>query len=228
MDSNLSVLEKMNKIFAKCSFEYNNCIVSKEKLLLQYKRFILDSINSDSKYNLVFHTGSDCFDIFGIILVSMLCICCNEIEPEDILNRIKEEEMLVIYKNCKYRYYGVIDDNCNIEYKKNTIVLIKEDKYEKIYVSKKNINQIIPYEGSSNSTSSCGIKKKSNIREDFFIKVLEMNKQSIPSIIESAFVILTQRIYAEELFKNIFVLFDDDKNKISLNELVFASYYSEN
>ena len=207
-------------IFKKCDIAIDGDIISKEQLMQFYKSFLNDVVDDDlTKTGVIMHTGSICFDAMLIIAAALSCILNNDYDAEETISSLKQGD-IVIYGKGKYYFEGieVIDEQ-------NAIIHIKDDKKNAFHLPKSMWNLLTPYYGNSKKSGGNGIKKNDKIT-GFYQNVLNVDKKDIPSVIDSSAVIVMSRERAEYLFSNLSIISDHTLYK--LNELVTASYFSEN
>ena len=220
--------EMMYRIFKKCEIQIEGQTISKELLLKTFGDFLTQTIaKRDHSIGLVMHTRSLCFDVVLITYATIFNLISNKAETMDIVSSFSEGDT-VLYgqpKKCRYIFKGFIDGSeIGTEKGKKFIKLVQSEISTK-YVPEKEWRNIEPYNGDSSRMDGTGIKKKTSLRDVFYVDVLGFEKENIPSILDTSCVIVAPREHADFLVKNISLLFN--KKQISLLELITASYFTE-
>ena len=220
--------EIMYRVFEKCEIQIEGQTISKELLLKTFGDFLTQTIaKRDHNIGVVMHTGSICFDVVLITYATILNLISNKAETMDIISSFSEGDT-VLYgqpKKCRYIFKGFIEGSeIGTEKGKKFIKLVQSEISTK-YVSEKEWRNIEPYNGDSVRMDGRGIKKKTSLRDDFYVDVLDFKKENIPSILDTSCVIVAPREHTDYLVKNISLGFN--KKKINLLELVTASYFTE-
>lgn len=218
----------MYRVFEKCEIQIEGQTISKELLLKTFGDFLTQTIaKRDHNIGLVMHTGSLCFDVVLITYATIFNLISNKAETMDIVSSFSEGDT-VLYgqpKKCRYIFKGFIDGSeIGTEKGKKFIKLVQSEISTK-YVPEKEWRNIEPYNGDSFRMDGRGIRKKTSLRDVFYVDVLGFEKENIPSILDTSCVIVAPREHADFLVKNISLLFN--KKQISLLELVTASYFTE-
>ena len=209
-------------IFKKCDIAIDGDIISKEQLMQFYKSFLNDVVDDDlTKTGVIMHTGSICFDAMLIITATLSCILNNDYDAVETIYGLKPDDLIIFGKE-KYYFKSIEKNSDGVE----TIVIELRDKSKLVRKLPKTMwNQLTPYYGNSKKSGGYGIKKNNKITA-FYQNVLNVDKKDIPSVIDSSAVIVMSKERAEYLFSNLSIISDHTLYK--LNELVTASYFSEN
>ena len=220
--------EIMYQIFEKCEIQIEGQTISKELLLKTFGDFLTQTIaKRDHNIGLIMHTGSICFDVVLITYATILNLISNKAETGDVVDSFSDGDT-VLYgqtKKCRYIFKGFIDGSEIGRDKGKKFIKLVQSEISTKYVPEKEWRNIEPYNGDSVRMDGRGIRKKTSIRDDFYIDVLGFEKENIPSILDTSCVIVAPREHADFLVKNISLLFN--KKQISLLELITASYFTE-
>lgn len=218
----------MKRVLSKCNIAYEGHIISKEQLMRAYALFLLQTmVKKEHNVGMVLHTGSICFDVMLVVYTAIINMISNSTQSKDVVASLNVGD-IVIYgtkKREKYKFKGITDDiELGPEYKGVKYVLLEQDGDTR-GVPENEWRNIEPYYGSVNALDGRGIKNNKEIKDDFYQEVLGYVKEDIPSVVDTSSVVVTSRLQADQLIKNITIGFGD---KIaSLLDLVTASYFSE-
>jgi len=220
--------EIMYRVFEKCEIQIEGQTISKELLLKTFGDFLTQTIaKRDHNIGVVMHTGSLCFDVVLITYATILNLISNKAETGNMVNSFSDGDT-VLYgqqKKCRYIFKGFIDGSeIGREKGEKLIKLVQGEGFD-TYLPEKRWRYIEPYNGDSVRMDGRGIRKKTSLRDDFFVDVLDFEKENIPSILDTSCVIVAPREHTDYLVKNISLGFN--KKKIKLLELVTASYFTE-
>lgn len=218
----------MYRVFEKCEIQIEGQTISKELLLKTFGDFLTQTIaKRDHNIGLVMHTGSLCFDVVLITYATIFNLISNKAETMDIVSSFSEGDT-VLYgqpKKGRYIFNGFIDGVEIGREKGEKVIKLAQNETSFTYVPEKCWRYIEPYNGDSVRMDRRGIRKKTSTRDDFYVDVLDFEKENIPSILDTSCVIVAPREHADFLVKNISLLFN--KKQINLLELVTASYFTE-
>lgn len=220
--------EIIYQVFEKCEIQIEGQTISKELLLKTFGDFLTQTIaKRDHNIGLVMHTGSLCFDVVLITYATILNLISNKAETVDIISSFSEGDTVLHGQTKKKRYIfkGFVDGSEIAREKGKKFIKLVQSEISTKYVSEKEWRNIEPYNGDSVRMDGRGIRKKTLIRDDFYVDVLGFEKKNIPGILDTSCVIVAPREHADFLVKNISLLFN--KKQISLLELITASYFTE-
>ena len=222
--------ELMKKIIEKCEIQLEGLTISKERLMELFVSFLQQTIEK-RKHNvgIVLHTGSMCFDVILILQAIVTNIAANESDTTEMITSIQVGDVVLYGQKKKQRYIfkGIIEGKalggtCG---EGRYIELSQNKNNEQRYVGEKSWHLIEPYNGKSTQLDGRGIRKMETLRDDFFVEVLNYEREKIPSILDTSSVIVLSRDKANFLMKNIGIKFGT--KTIRLLELVTASYFTE-
>ena len=210
----------------KCDIYYRKELISKEIIIKKYMSFLAESlITREHSVYFSLHTGSLCFDIISVIYLLLDCLSYNIVTNDDIVSSLRKGD-IIIFKGKRYRWQGVETRDDKL------YMIIEQDGRGKNggtvnrLLLENNKHYIKPYYGNSQTTDGRGIRKQQNNREDFLSYVFGINKEEIPTQFFMSTIIVAERKKFEELFKQIRIKYNNDK-EIRLLELVPAAYYTD-
>lgn len=219
---------KIYEVLKKIEIRIQGQTISKEKLLKSFGQYLSQTFSKrDHNIGLIMHTGSVCFDAMLVTYAMIFNLISNKVETGDVVNSFSEGDIVLYGQNKKSRYFfgGFVDGSeIRAEIGKKYIKLTQGGTSVN-YIPEKSWRNIEPYNGDSVRMDGRGIRKKSSLRDDFFVEVLGFTKENIPSVLDTSCVIVAPRDRVDYLVKNISLAFG--KKKISLLELVTASYFTE-
>ncbi len=220
--------EMMYRVFEKCEIQIEGQTVSKELLLKTFEAFLTQTIaKRDHNIGLIMHTGSVCFDAVLLTYATVLNLISNEAEAGDVVGSFAEGDMVLYGQTKKGRYIfkGFVDGSEIGGEKGRKFIKLAQSETSATYIPEKGWRNIEPYNGDSVRMDGRGIRKKTSMRDDFFVEVLGFEPENIPSILDTSSVIVAPRDRADYLVKNISLTFNE--KKIDLLDLITASYFTE-
>lgn len=210
----------------KCDIYYDDALISKEIIIKRYIEFF-DKVIAGKEHSVSFalHTGSLCFDVISIVAVTLGCLSYNRSTNDDIISQLQIGDM-VMYGNKRYRWKGLAEDN-GIKY----MVLVQDAKGKNGELIRKvpfirNKHLVKPYYGISSRTDGRGVRKSKTNREEFLSHVFEIPMADIPSLINVAVVIVSNKGDFSEICKRLNIVYGE-KKKIGLLDIVPAAYYTD-
>lgn len=209
----------------KCDIYYEDALISKENIIERYIDFF-DNVFADETHsvNFALHTGSICFDIISVVAVTLGCLSYNLWTNDDTISQLQIGDM-VMYENKRYHWKG-LEDIDGIKY----MVLGQDPKGkngESIRkVSLKRYKYLIkPYYGTSSLTDGRGVCKSKTNREEFLAHIFDIPIADVPSLINVAVVIVSNRGDFWEICKHLSIVYGENK-RIGLLDIVPAAYYT--
>ena len=217
----------LNSFYEKCKVAINGNIISDEKLLKEFVKYIREtSCAAEHNVGLVMHTGSDCFDVLMLVHSVIVSILCSSITTVDIIDDLEVGDT-VIYNDARYEFGGKTIMSHGRDSKSYVILYPSRGKKDKSYLPEQSWNQIMPYYGDAKTLGGRGIKAKhAKIREDFLIDVLGYKKTEISSQLDASTVFVTDKEHADFLASNVEIVFDG--KTLKLLDLVTASFLTDN
>lgn len=209
----------------KCDIYYEDALISKENIIERYIEFF-DNVFAGEKHsvNFALHTGSICFDIISVVAVTLGCLSYNLWTNDDIIFRLQIGDM-VMYENKRYRWKG-LEDIDGIKY----MVLGQDPKGKngesiRRVCLKRYKHLIKPYYGTSSLTDGRGVRKSKTNREEFLSHIFDIPIADVPSLINVAVVIVSNRGDFWEICKHLSIVYGE-KKRIGLLDIVPAAYYT--
>lgn len=209
----------------KCDIYYEDALISRESIIERYIAFF-DKIIAGETYsvNFALHTGSICFDVISVVAVTLGCLSYNLWTNDDIISQLQIGDM-VMYKNKRYRWKGLEDGN-GTKY----MVLVQDAKGKNGELTRKlpfmrNKHLVKPYYGTSSRTDGRGVRKPKTNREEFLSYIFDIPIADIPSLINVAVVIVSNRGDFSEICKHLSIVYGE-KKRIGLLDIVPAAYYT--
>lgn len=220
--------ERIYEVFKKFEIRIQGQTISKEKLLKSFGQYLTQTFSKrDHNVGLIMHTGSVCFDAMLVTYAMIFNLISNKAETRDVINSFSEGDIVLYGQNKKSRYFfsGFADGSEFGTESGKKYIKLTQGGTSVNYIPEKSWRNIEPYNGDSVRMDGRGIRKKTSLRDDFFVEVLGFTKENIPSVLDTSCVIVAPRDRVDYLVKNISLIFD--KKKISLLELATASYFTE-
>lgn len=212
-------------LIGKCEIYYGAALISREKIIEEYAKFFSETLTvKEHTVSFALHTGSICFNIISVVVAALACFIHNIASNDDIIANLQPGD-IVVYRNKRYRW---ISPECVIKGEK--YMVMEQDGNGKNgnlkqYVPVKNKYLIKPYYGTSTITDGRGVRKKKSSREDFLSYVFDISIEEVPSVTETAVVIVANRNGFLEIYKNIRIVYAENK-QVMLEDIVPAAYYT--
>lgn len=221
----MSANNLISAMLDKCDIYYDGALISKESIIERYIEFFDKVIaNEEHSVNFALHTGSICFDVISVVAVTLGCFSYNLQTNDDIISRLQIDAM-VMYKNERYRWKG-LEDIDGIKY----MVLAQDAKGkngEPIWKVPfmRNKHLVKPYYGTSSLTDGRGVRKSKTNREEFLSYIFDVPMADVPSLINVAVVIVSNRGDFSEICRHLSIVYGE-KKRIGLLDIVPAAYYT--
>ncbi len=215
----------INIILSKCDIYFKDALISKESIIENYISFF-DKVFAGEEHSISFalHTGSICFDVISIVAVTLGCLSYNLWTNDDIISQLQIGDM-VMYENKRYRWKGLEDSN-GTKY----MVLVqdakgKNGKFIRKVPFMRYKHLVKPYYGTSSLTDGRGVRKPKTNREEFLSHIFDIPIADVPSLINVAVVIVSNRGDFSEICKHLSIVYGE-KKRIGLLDIVPAAYYT--
>ena len=214
----------ISNMLDKCAIYYEDALISKESIIKLYIKFFDKVIDAEThSVNFALHTGSICFDIISVVAVTLGCLSYNLWTNDDIISQLQIDD-IVMYKSKRYRWGGLVDDN-GVK-----MVLVENPKGKNGEVRRiipyiHNKHLVKPYYGTSSCTDGRGVRKLRTNREEFLSHILGIPVADVPSVINVAVVIVSNRENFLEICKHLRIVYGE-KKEIGLLDIVPAAYYT--
>jgi hypothetical protein len=221
----MTINNPISVMLDKCDIYYENALISKEDIIERYIQFFDNVFGSEThSVNFALHTGSICFDIISVVAITIGCLSYNTWTNEDIISQLQIGDM-VMYESKRYWWKGLEEDN-GLKY----MVLGQDAKGkngESIRkVSFKRYKHLVkPYYGTSSLTDGRGGRKPKTNREEFLSYIFDVPIVDVPSVINVAVVIVSNKGDFSEICKHLSIVYEG-KKRIGLLDIVPAAYYT--
>lgn len=209
----------------KCDIYYEDALISKENIIERYIGFFDNVFASEThSVNFALHTGSICFDIISVVAVTLGCLSYNLWTNDDTISQLQIGDM-VMYANKRYHWKGLEDTE------ENKYIVLGQDPKGKNGESIKKVplehckHLIKPYYGTSSRTDGRGVRKSKTNREEFLAYIFDIPIKDVPSLINVAVVIVSNRRDFLEICKHLSIVYGENK-RIGLLDIVPAAYYT--
>lgn len=216
---------RISAMLDKCDIYYKDLLISKESIIERYIEF-LNKVIVGEKHSVSFalHTGSICFDVISIVAVTLGCLSYNLWTNDDIISQLQIGDM-VMYENKRYHWKGLEDGN-GIKY----MILVQDAKGKNGELTRKipfmrNKHLVKPYYGTSSRTDGRGIRKSKTNREEFISHIFDIPMADVPSLINVAVVIVSNKGDFSEICKHLSIVYGENK-RIRLLDIAPAAYYT--
>lgn len=214
----------ISTILDKCEVYYKDALISKESIIECYIKFFDKAFAEEMhSVNFALHTGSVCFDIISVIAATLGCLSYNFETNEDIISGLQIGDM-VMYESKRYRWMGLEVDGIKRmvlqqDAKGKNGELIKKVPFERCK------HLVKPYGGTSLLTDGRGVRKPKTNREEFLSYIFDMPIADVPSVINVAVVIVSNRREFSEICRHVNIVYEVTK-RIGLLDIVPAAYYT--
>lgn len=217
----------VKNVIKECDLIYQDDLISKEDLLKTYGSFLSETFEKGThNVSIVLHTGSICFDIVAVVFAALSNLVLNDNNVKNVLDSINIGDM-VTCGGKNYVYRGIEAKEILGEKSKYAVLegkekgsLIIDHKPESMW------HLITPYYGESTSKGGRGRKNTIEKRNKFIEYFTKTPASEIPSVIDTSTVIVMPRGKADEILKNLRIVYGESKI-VNLLDLVTASYYTE-
>ncbi|MBR6125741.1 DrmE family protein [Candidatus Saccharibacteria bacterium] len=213
------------RVLQKCDIAVEGNIISKELVLRSFLSFLAETSFKDRHNNaFVLHTGSICFDACAIAFAALTCLLEDHVDPREVVESLKRGDYCLYARGAK-----LVKCQCkSIEYDNNARVkkiILLGPKKDEFGVPLERWNLIKPYNGKSKRLDGRGIKRiSSQQNEKFFTQVLNIEKTSIPNVIDNSVVLVMDRDRAEKIIRML--SFVSAGQNYPLLDLLTASYFT--
>ena len=217
-DTSESIFSVINQL----DIEYKGGVISKEHLIKGLNRFLADTIDKD-KHNvdLVFHTGSDCFDAFLVVYAALACIMYDNRVVDEIIDTLEVGDY-VLYGKSRCVYQGKTNFDGAL------MIKLQDKENSTTYVPEKRWHLISPYGRDARSVGGRGVRRNNaERRKEFISLLLKCPVEEVPDVINVSTVIVMSRERVNDLVDNITIQYEKGK-KLHLLDFINASYYTEN
>ena len=208
----------------KCSVLFEDEIISSSLIMSTFVDYIAKLMDEAEKStSLIYHTGSQIFDIMLTLYVALSCIVYDELTPADLVESLSPGD-IVIFENKRAKFLGLTADNkaqvmynsIHKGYKTPTTVTMPPKSFYKLK----------PYYGEAKILNGSGIRIDSKSKFDFLQTVFKKSKSDIAGIGKKSAVIVCDRDFADSFVDKVRIRYDGVKY-IGMTDLMPVSYFSE-
>ncbi len=221
------VQKRLYLFFERCDIRFKGEVISDESIIQMMESFYINLINTSEHITAItLHTGSICYQVIGVLIISLLCILCNEWDNEKIISSLTQGES-VLYAGNKYIFDGIQDFEFKIEkkfVKKKCFVLRQpEPPFNPTWIMCESKPLIYPYKGDA--VSNRGYKSDKRERTSFLTETMDFSGAEITGIISSSAIIVMGKSVADEIIKNLTITCNG--KDYSLTDIIRISYFTD-
>jgi len=167
-------------LLSKCSVLFEDEIISSSLIMSTFVDYIAKLIDETEKStSLIYHTGSQIFNIMLTLYVALSCIVYDELTPVDLVESLSPGD-IVIFENKRAKFLGLTADNkaqvmynsIHKGYKTPTTVTMPPKSFYKLK----------PYYGEAKILNGSGIRTDSKSKFDFLQSVFKKSKSDIAEL----------------------------------------------
>lgn len=211
-------------LLKKCNILFEDELISDGLIMSTFTGYIARLMDGAEKStNLIYHTGSQIFDILLTLYIALSCIIYDELTPEDIVESLKPGD-IVIFENKRAKFLGLTADK---------MAQVMYDSIHKghrtpttVTMPSKSFYKIRPYHGEATILDGRGIHTDSNAKFDFLQTIFNKSKSSIASIGKKSAVIVCDRGFADSFVDKVKISYNGTQY-IGITDLMPASYFTE-
>lgn len=216
---------KLYKFFERCDVVFRDEVISDESIIQALESYYVNLIGSpDHVTAITLHTGSICFQVIGILVITLLCILSNEWDNAGIISAIKQGDS-VLYGGKKYVYSGIQEIAMDPKKPKITekCFVLQQGEFNKLRLPCSKKPLIYPYKGSA--VTNKGFKSDNKERVAFLKDSMDYNENEITGVISSSAVIVMGKSTADEIIKNLSIICN--KKRYSITDIIRISYFTD-
>lgn len=211
-------------LLSKCSVLFDDEVVSNSLIMSTFANYIAEFMDEKEKStSLIYHTGSQIFEILLTLYVALSCVVYDDLTPTDLVKSLSPGE-IVIFENKRAKFLGLTSDN---------MAQVTFDTVQKGYrmpttvtMPPKSFYKIKPYYGEATVLDGRGIHTDSKAKFDFFKTVFNRSKSDIAGIGKKSAVIVCDRDFADTFVDKVRICYGGFQH-IGMTDLMTASYFSE-
>ncbi len=221
----------VKEIFQEVKILYKGTELTKMSILKEYGNFLCDILDSDERHTaaLALHTGDEYYQAMAVAMASFACLFHNNTDVEELISNLTVGDMLIV-DGQRVRYQGIKDGSklgVGFSHGVQYFSLECNGRDRWVPLSTAKTMNISLYQGTSETLGGQGIKRTFKERKAFLSTFIKTKaKTEISTEINNSIAIVLDREIAEEIYHNITIL--QGERKFSLEDLVTATYYSEN
>lgn len=222
-----STKEKLNGI----GIFYNSIELTKITALKDYGEFLCDILDAEERHTaaIALHTGSLYYHAMAIAVSAIGCLFHRNTDTVELIESLEVGTKLMV-DGQRVKFLG-IKNGLQLGFGSPSVkyfIYEYDDRGSTKYMPLENAAKmnISRYQGDSNKLGAQGVRMTLKARKEFLSAFSSTGKKSdISTEINHSVVILTDRNTAEQFYRNI--RFAYGNKKVSLSEIVSATYYSD-
>lgn len=216
--------ELLKDTLEKCDIIFEGDIISKEKILVEARNFLLDScVEKKHTASFLLHTGSICYDVVVFCVAILANLLLDENDAVEDMGSL-EKGTKVTYKKEMWYFEGLYDGNDKVL--KGTYVLQNEKGDGHKYIPERALSELIPYKGQAKGLSGKGIRKNTSKRVEFLREIVGLNQNEIVAVPRTSTVIYLDESKLDYFLDNIEINFEEFDKKYNILDLVTVTYYT--
>ncbi len=208
----------------KCDVFFEDECISDSLIMSTFSDYIVDMMDKSEKCNsLIYHTGSQIFNILLILYIALSCIVYDELTPAELVESLSPGD-IVIFENKRAKFLGLTADN---------MARVTYDSVQKGYrtpttvtMPPKSFYKIKPYYGEATILDGRGIRIDSKAKFNFLQTVFNKSKFDIAGIGKKSAIIVCDRDFADSFVDKVRIRYDGVLY-IGMTDLMPISYFSE-
>ena len=211
-------------LLSKCDILFEGELISDGLIMSTFAGYVAELMEEAEKSSsLIYHTGSQIFDILLTLYIALSCIVYDELTPADLVESLSPGDK-VIFGNKRAKFLGLTDDNK---------AQVMYDSVQKGYrtpttvtMPPKSFYKIKPYYGEATILDGRGIRTDSKAKFDFLKTVFNKSKFDIAGIGKKSAVIVCDRDFADSFVDKVRICYGGTQH-IGMTDLMPVSYFSE-
>ena len=211
-------------LLSKCSILFEDEIVSNSLIMSTFVDYVAELMDEAEKSSsLIYHTGSQIFDILLTLYVALSCIVYDELTPADLVESLSPGD-IVIFENKRAKFLGLTADNK---------AQVMYDSIQKGYktpttvtMPPKSFYKLKPYYGEAKILNGSGIRTDSKAKFIFLQTVFKKSKSDIAGIGKKSAVVVCDRDFAYSFVDKVRIGYNGVQ-PVGITDLMPVSYFSE-
>ncbi len=211
-------------LLSKCSILFEDEIISNSLIISTFTDYVVELMDEAEKSSsLIFHTGSQIFDILLTLYIALSCIVYDELTPAELVESLSPGD-IVIFENKRAKFLGLTADN---------MAQVTFDSFQKghrtpttVTMPPKSFYKIKPYYGEATILDGRGIRTDSKAKYNFLQTVFNKSKSDVAGIGKKSAVIVCNRDFADSFVDKVKIGYGGAQH-IGITDLMPVSYFSE-
>jgi hypothetical protein len=211
-------------LLKKCDILFEDEPISDSLIMSTFTGYVAKLIDEEEKSSsLIYHTGTQLFDILLTLYVALSCIIYDELTPAELVESLSPGD-IVIFENKRAKFLGltadhtaqVIYDSVQKGYRTPTTVTMPPKSFYKIK----------PYYGEATILDGRGIRTDSKAKFDFLQTVFNKSKSDVAGIGRKSAIVVCNRDFADSFVDKVRIGYNGSQH-IGITDLMPVSYFSE-